>query len=632
MNAPHNSAQAPAWRKRTAAVFAAVGALIFSSGIVMLSAPAANAAEVGICHATGSDTEPYNYIGVDDSSTDLNAHKAHATNPDFKWGKDGAWWNGTWYAAGSAKPDLISGLTYNGTVTPALCAQAGTNGPLEVTPGVNFVNPACANNNTASWTGANTDKVIYTVTSGSVAPLASVVVTAAPRTGYTFAKKTDTTFDWDYTAALDCRGTIVPQNPSVNQPACTGPGTSSELAVTPATGPAGISYSYSAATRTVTATVTDATKKLDTTLGAGWVRESDTIATFVVPLVHAGACLAPASAVAASSTDASCSTPGHLVLPSSEGDGYHWTGQTTDVPGDRTVTAVADTGYVLTGQVTWTVHVPAAGEGMDCPGDATIVTPLEPTWVEAKCATDADVDYTEVTGVQYITTGTPAPGASVTVSAAPVGNHAFAENAVTSWTHTFKAKPSGTACGGDTPTPVTPKPEPLPTLVTPNYPSATDADCSRDGQLVVPAQPQGVLATRSGEAPGTVTFTFAPAAGYAFPAGTVTATTVTVAERLSGEECILGEESVEPTPHTTKPKPQPTRSKPKPRDRAPIVLGTQAAVPTAVDAGLAGLPGATVSPTSSPRLAQALVAGGLLLLVAGGSMGLGRRPRGAHES
>ncbi len=168
-------------------------------------------------------------------------------------------------------------------------------------------------------------------------------------------------------------------------------------------------------------------------------------------------------------------------------------------------------------------------------------------------------------------------------------------------------------------------PDPKLTLVTPNYPSATEADCSHRGRLVGLAQPAGVVVSRSGSVPGDVTFTFAPAAGYAFPPGTETEVTVTVDAKLSGEDCILGEETTSPKPHTTKPKP-------KPRDRAPIVLGTQAAVPTAVDAGLAGLPSASVSPISSPRLAQALVAGGLLLLIAGGSMGLGRRTRGAHES
>jgi hypothetical protein len=181
---------------------------------------------------------------------------------------------------------------------------------------------------------------------------------------------------------------------------------------------------------------------------------------------------------------------------------------------------------------------------------------------------------------------------------------------------------------GDVPVPGTPEPEL--TLVKPLYPSVTDADCTRRGQLVVPAQPNGVVTTRSGAVPGDVTFAFAPAAGYTFPAGTDTEVTVTVEKKLSGEDCILGEETTGPTPNTAGPKPGTT--KPKPHDRAPIVLGTQAAVPTAVDAGLAGPPSTSVSPISSPRVAQALVVGGLLLLIAGGSMGLGRRTRGARES
>jgi hypothetical protein len=125
-----------------------------------------------------------------------------------------------------------------------------------------------------------------------------------------------------------------------------------------------------------------------------------------------------------------------------------------------------------------------------------------------------------------------------------------------------------------------------------------------------------------------VIFTYAPKAGYAFPDGTVTQQSVTVDKKLEGDACILGDEEVKPT-HTGKPT---HHAKPKPRDRGPVVLGTQAAVPTVVDAGLGSLPTAVVSSTGSPRLAQALVAGGLLMLVAGGSMGLGRRTRGAHES
>ena len=139
MNAPNSSAQARAWRRRTAAVFAAVGALVFSSGLVMITAPAANAASVGICHATGSDTNPYNFISVDNSSTGYQGHLDHADTPQFTWNK-GAWWNGTWYPAGTSKPDLISGVTFNGAITSALCNLRGT-GAIDVTPACDIRRP-----------------------------------------------------------------------------------------------------------------------------------------------------------------------------------------------------------------------------------------------------------------------------------------------------------------------------------------------------------------------------------------------------------------------------------------------------------------------------------------------------------
>jgi hypothetical protein len=73
-------------------------------------------------------------------------------------------------------------------------------------------------------------------------------------------------------------------------------------------------------------------------------------------------------------------------------------------------------------------------------------------------------------------------------------------------------------------------------------------------------------------------------------------------------------------------------SKPKPhKTRTPTVLGTQAVAPTAVDAGLASLPGDSGGSTTS-LLAQLLVGGGLILLLAGGWLGLGRREDGAHEA
>jgi hypothetical protein len=89
-----------------------------------------------------------------------------------------------------------------------------------------------------------------------------------------------------------------------------------------------------------------------------------------------------------------------------------------------------------------------------------------------------------------------------------------------------------------------------------------------------------------------------------------------------------------------KPKPQPQvkgtqSSKPKPNkpkaDRPAVVLGTEAAVPTAVDAGLGSLPGA--EPAQGSLLGQLLTGAGVaLMLAAGWLMTLGRRKVGAREA
>jgi hypothetical protein len=90
---------------------------------------------------------------------------------------------------------------------------------------------------------------------------------------------------------------------------------------------------------------------------------------------------------------------------------------------------------------------------------------------------------------------------------------------------------------------------------------------------------------------------------------------------------VEGTETAKPGPKG----PKPGVNKPGTTERPAEVAGTQAAIPTGADAGLATM--ATASSGSvTTMMAQLLVAGGLLLLLTGGCIGLGRRTRGVHEA
>ena len=48
----------------------------------LLSNPAApQVTKIGVCHGTGSDSNPYTFIEVDDNPTQLEAHREHQANP-----------------------------------------------------------------------------------------------------------------------------------------------------------------------------------------------------------------------------------------------------------------------------------------------------------------------------------------------------------------------------------------------------------------------------------------------------------------------------------------------------------------------------------------------------------------------
>ena len=100
-----------------------------------------------------------------------------------------------------------------------------------------------------------------------------------------------------------------------------------------------------------------------------------------------------------------------------------------------------------------------------------------------------------------------------------------------------------------------------------------------------------------------------------------------------GYEVIDGECAQVLGVETMVPQPKPTKHTPAVQPEiAPTVLGTETVAPTAVDAGLASWPTTHETTSSRSLLAQGMIGGGLLMLVAGSWLGFGARKRGVHQA
>ena len=136
--------------------------------------------KVLICHATNSDTNPYVVITVSVASVKFHGHLAHRNTPNKTW-KRATTWNGTTYAAGSPKRDLISDTRttkYDGHVTAAYCAAHGTSTPTTPTPTTTTTTPS-GTTTTTTGTTTTTSTISPTVsgttttTSGTISPTVS---------------------------------------------------------------------------------------------------------------------------------------------------------------------------------------------------------------------------------------------------------------------------------------------------------------------------------------------------------------------------------------------------------------------------------------------------------------------------
>lgn len=183
-------------RRRTlVTILASAGALALSSGIALLAAAPAQAATitVHVCHATSSDSNPYQYISVDNDAANfeqqVTAHLAHRNNPNKIWKSAGSF-GGVEHAKGDPKPDLIGDYStpdgdviLDGDITAETCA--GEVEEIETAAAVTFTDPTCENDNVASYETSG-ENVTFEL-AGTVAPGEEVTVTATVDDGYVFA-------------------------------------------------------------------------------------------------------------------------------------------------------------------------------------------------------------------------------------------------------------------------------------------------------------------------------------------------------------------------------------------------------------------------------------------------------------
>jgi hypothetical protein len=187
---------------------AAVGALLISSGIALLAAPTPASArnddhKVTFCHSTSSETNPWIELTTDVHSF-YHGHVLAQHTSDI--------YPAISFTIGHKTVDVAAqgdqAILRNGCQVPEQPELT----PIQ--PGVNFTNPTCTT--PGLWAGVNTQGVDYALTSGTVAPGQSVVVTATAKTGYTLTGG-QTAFPWTFTTPTGCT-TVSPPTAQVNPP------------------------------------------------------------------------------------------------------------------------------------------------------------------------------------------------------------------------------------------------------------------------------------------------------------------------------------------------------------------------------------------------------------------------------
>jgi hypothetical protein len=440
-------------RRPLSILVALLGTISFGAGLSLVVQGAATAApSVVVCHATNSDTNPYNGSTPDVDSTKFKGHLAHRNSPVEHWKSDG-WWNGVYHHKGDAKRDYIASYTdkdgnfhaLDGNITLAFCNAPVI--PYVVVDGTLTVTQATCATPTASWTTSGAH-ITFVPPSGTVTPdvlnptPVTSVGTADTADGYAFAGGAPTKTFTGTVDAFDpaaCAPVVKNQlTPSVTftPPTCAAPAGSWVGSDT-----ADIDYTESIAGSTITVTAT--LKDAKTTAFAPGAQT-------VFTNTHWGAptgCVVPkALSPSVTFTDPTCTAPAgswHGTDPTLIGYSVSVVGSTITVTASLidAVNYVLAPGATTTFSHTWTTPT-SCGSGNTTDAHVTpAVTFKDPT-----CTTDGSWTGVHEAKVNY---AEAVSGKVVTVTATPAIGYAFPAGAKTVFSHTWAQKPGCGAGGGD---------------------------------------------------------------------------------------------------------------------------------------------------------------------------------------
>jgi hypothetical protein len=179
-----------------------VGLVVLGAGVSNAQAtPGTPEHKVWVCHATSSDTNPYEIINVDVASTAYEGHLMHKTDPNKQWKSDGTF-GGATHVDGQAKPDIIG--TIDAESAPAECFDI-------IPPVTTTTEPPVTTTTEPPVTTTTTEPPVTTTTE----PPVTTTTTEPPVTTTTEPPVTTTTTEPPVTTTTEPPVTITTTEPPV---------------------------------------------------------------------------------------------------------------------------------------------------------------------------------------------------------------------------------------------------------------------------------------------------------------------------------------------------------------------------------------------------------------------------------